>query len=399
MANGLLDLLGGALGTTPPAYLQGLLGENAVEDLRKRSIGSGIVNALIGYAAAPKNQNLGLGRILASAAQSGIQGAQGVYQNATQDYMMQQRLAEMKRQQDQDVASRNAIDMLLQRPEVANDSMATAFIRTNPAEALKMYATPKERKTATVGNQIVDLNTNKVIFTGEKELKAPPTRTRQVGRITIQEEMQPNGTFKEIGRGSMDAPQQPKEPKEVSYTVRYDASGKAVYVPNKPNMPAIDMMGNPVIYTPAPSATAIKAKEKIAQANSLPEVIKEAESLIKNATGSYIGAGVDALGQVFGASTEGAKNIAGLKALEANLILTMPRLEGPQSNLDQILYRQAAGQIGDPTIPNDTKLAALKTIKDISSKKTASTSAPVSSAPVNTMDAVQQELAKRKGKK
>lgn len=101
MADGLLDLLGGAFGTTPPAYLQGLLGENAVEDLRKRSIGSGLVNALVGYAAAPKNQNLGLGRILAGAAQAGMQGAQGVYQNATQDYMQAQKIAEMKRQQDQ----------------------------------------------------------------------------------------------------------------------------------------------------------------------------------------------------------------------------------------------------------------------------------------------------------
>jgi len=96
MANGLLDLLGGALGTTPPAYLQGLLGENAVEDLRKRSIGSGLVNALIGYAAAPKNQNLGLGRILAGAAQSGIQGAQGVYDQALGDFQTQQKIEDMK---------------------------------------------------------------------------------------------------------------------------------------------------------------------------------------------------------------------------------------------------------------------------------------------------------------
>lgn len=127
MADGLLDLLGGALGTTPPAYLQGLLGENAVEDLRKRSIGSGIVNALIGYAAAPKNQNIGLGRILAGAAQSGIQGAQGVYQNATQDYMQQQKIAEMKRQQDQRVLQQQAIEQAAtQFPEYAN------AIRANP---------------------------------------------------------------------------------------------------------------------------------------------------------------------------------------------------------------------------------------------------------------------------
>jgi hypothetical protein len=96
---GLLDMLGG-LGTTPPSYMESLLGAQDTEDLRKRSIGSGLVNALIGYAAAPKNQNLGLGRILASAAQSGLQGARGVYDTATQDAINQARIEEMKRAKD-----------------------------------------------------------------------------------------------------------------------------------------------------------------------------------------------------------------------------------------------------------------------------------------------------------
>lgn len=100
MANGLLDLLGG-LGTTPPAYLEGLLGAQPVEDLRKRSIGTGIANALIGYLATPKNQNLGLGRILANTAQAGMQGAQGVYDSATADYMQAQKIEEINRKKAQ----------------------------------------------------------------------------------------------------------------------------------------------------------------------------------------------------------------------------------------------------------------------------------------------------------
>jgi hypothetical protein len=110
MANGLLDLLGG-LGTTPPSYLEGLLGAQPVEDLRKRSIGTGVANALIGYLAAPKNQNLGLGRILASSAQAGLEGARGVYTDATQDYMQAQKIAEIKRKQQEreayDTAAKN----------------------------------------------------------------------------------------------------------------------------------------------------------------------------------------------------------------------------------------------------------------------------------------------------
>jgi len=142
--------LGGALGTTPPAYLQGLLGENAVEDLRKRSIGSGLVNALIGYAAAPKNQDLGLGRILASAAQSGIQGAQGVYRNATQDYLQAQELAEMKRKQEQQTRQLSAIEQAAaQFPEYAD------AIRANPELLKDIVAArmkPLQRKTFVAPN-------------------------------------------------------------------------------------------------------------------------------------------------------------------------------------------------------------------------------------------------------
>ena len=100
MANGLLDLLGG-LGTTPPSYMEGLLGAQQTEDLRKQSIGTGLTNALIGYLAMPKNQNLGLGRILAGTAQAGIGGAQGVYEGATKDYLQAQQMAEAQRKINQ----------------------------------------------------------------------------------------------------------------------------------------------------------------------------------------------------------------------------------------------------------------------------------------------------------
>lgn len=249
MANGLLDLLGGALGTTPPAYMEGLLGQQATDDLRKRSIGTGIVNALVGYAAMPKNQNLGLGRILAGTAQAGMQGAQSVYDEAAQDYLQAQKIEEIKRQQEQAVAARNAVNQLLQDPRVANDPMAIAFIKSNPTEALKMYASPRERKTAVVGNKIIDTSTGQEVYVGEKELKAPPTRERQVGRTKIQEELQADGTWKEIGKGAMDAPKQATEP---SYKIETGADGNIYYVPTKPNSPILDVTGKPTnAYKPA----------------------------------------------------------------------------------------------------------------------------------------------------
>ena len=106
---GFAGLLGNVFGTTPPAYMEGLLGQQATEDLRKRSIGTGIANALLGYAAMPKNRDLGLGRILAGAAQAGIGGARGVYDNAKTDYLQGQAIAEAKRKQEQDAALQGMI--------------------------------------------------------------------------------------------------------------------------------------------------------------------------------------------------------------------------------------------------------------------------------------------------
>ena len=43
-------------------------------------------------------------------------------------------------------------------------------------------------------------------------------------------------------------------------------------------------------------------------------------------------------------------------------------MSGPQSDKDVLLYKQMAGQIGDPTIPAATKKAALSTIREIQNR-------------------------------
>ena len=86
-----------SFGATPPQYLGGLVGEQGIEDLRKKAGTTGVFNALVGYLATPKNQGLGIGTILGNTLMAGQQGAQGVYDQATQDYMMQQKLDEMNR--------------------------------------------------------------------------------------------------------------------------------------------------------------------------------------------------------------------------------------------------------------------------------------------------------------
>ena len=90
-----------------------------------------------------------------------------------------------------------------------------------------------------------------------------------------------------------------------------------------------------------------------------------AEPLIKKATGSYAGAGADMAANVFGFSTEGANAASQLQALEGMLVSKMPKMSGPQSDKDVLLYKQMAGQIGDPTVPAARKQAAIQTIRKI----------------------------------
>lgn len=111
-----------------------------------------------------------------------------------------------------------------------------------------------------------------------------------------------------------------------------------------------------------PSASTAK---QLAGTKKALTVIDEAEKIIDGATGSYAGAGIDLLASGVGIGTSGAKNIAKLKALEGALMMSQPRMEGPQSNMDVALYRQMAAQIGDPTVPNSVKKEALSTVRQL----------------------------------
>lgn len=96
--------------------------------------------------------------------------------------------------------------------------------------------------------------------------------------------------------------------------------------------------------------------------------IAQAEGLLNQATGSYGGVAADEVMRVFGVSTPGAQAAAQLKAIEGELLSKMPKMSGPQSDKDVLLYKQMAGQIGDPTIPAATKRSALGAIKQIQSR-------------------------------
>lgn len=119
------------------------------------------------------------------------------------------------------------------------------------------------------------------------------------------------------------------------------------------------------------------AKKGINAMNVL-ETIDLADPLIDVATGSATGAAADKVAAFFGKSTSGDQAIAQLKIVQANLMTNMPRMEGPQSDRDVQLYREAAGEIGDANVPRARKKAAISMIRALQQKYTDGMPVPAS---------------------
>ena len=122
---------------------------------------------------------------------------------------------------------------------------------------------------------------------------------------------------------------------------------------------------------PGGPADPSRSKEVMQQGKDAQDVLSilgQARSLVPTATGSDAGAAVDRAARVFGLSSNGADAAAQLKALQGALISKMPKMSGPQSDKDVQLYREMAGQIGDPAIPASQRLAAMKTVEELHRK-------------------------------
>jgi len=84
--------------------------------------------------------------------------------------------------------------------------------------------------------------------------------------------------------------------------------------------------------------------------------------LIDQSTGSGAGRLADVGAGFFGKATEGAIAIGKLKPIQDLVLKMIPRFEGPQSDKDTQSYKEAAGQLADPTLPTKIRKEAGKTV-------------------------------------
>lgn len=113
---------------------------------------------------------------------------------------------------------------------------------------------------------------------------------------------------------------------------------------------------------------ATAAQKKYVDAGTTLSLLEQAEPLIRAATGSMLGNARDQTLAAFGQTTDGAAAIAALNPIAANLTLAVPRMEGPQSDADRMLYQQAAGSFNNPNTTVGQKLASLQTMKTLAQK-------------------------------
>lgn len=128
------DYIPNVFGTVPETY-QGLLGTQETAALQKRSNIQGLLGAALALSqgmssAGPRRSAL---QNILGAAAGGYQAAGGAMQQGLQDYKTRLDLSKA-------IESQASIDRLLKDPKIANDPMAVAYIRANPAEAIKYFA-------------------------------------------------------------------------------------------------------------------------------------------------------------------------------------------------------------------------------------------------------------------
>ena len=108
--------------------------------------------------------------------------------------------------------------------------------------------------------------------------------------------------------------------------------------------------------------------KKETDANDVLSLADDAKAILPKAHGSGIGNAIGGAANFLGIANDKNNADAQLKVISGALVSKMPKMSGPQSDKDVQLYREMAGQIGDSTLPIESRMAALETVKKINAK-------------------------------
>jgi hypothetical protein len=110
------------------------------------------------------------------------------------------------------------------------------------------------------------------------------------------------------------------------------------------------------------------------------ELAQLAQELLPSATSGAISNLATMATDAAGIPTNKSAADGQLKVISAQLVSNVPRMEGPQSDADVKLYRQAAADVANGNIPYQTRIKSLNTIIELNKKY-----APVGAPPPNAV--------------
>jgi len=172
--------------------------------------------------------------------------------------------------------------------------------------------------------------------------------------------------------------------------VQTDAAGNVTLFDNKGNpVKKLGAVGKPTAEFMKQEAAKKKLTTDINTAISELEKATADGGLIDKSTGSGAGALVDMAAGFVGKATPGAIAVGQMAPIFDLVLKMVPRFEGPQSDKDTQSYKEAAGALANPKIPNPQKKTAAKEILRLmkarrgqfSSKDIVGTEADVGAAP------------------
>lgn len=125
---------------------------------------------------------------------------------------------------------------------------------------------------------------------------------------------------------------------------------------------AVDTAKAGVVRDTSKLADTKRGSEMYANANRALELLQSGP------TSSGIGALMDKGAGLFGQSTKGGDIASRLETLSGWMTSAVPRMEGPQSNIDVQNYAVMAGRVGDRTLPLSTRVEAAKEVIKLQEK-------------------------------
>jgi hypothetical protein len=153
---------------------------------------------------------------------------------------------------------------------------------------------------------------------------------------------------------------------ELDLVTVYDKDGKASFVPRSQAVTAANT-GNPLLAKPDVKTT---------QGQAVLDLAERAKKALPQSSSGLINSLFTMATDAAGIPTNMSKADGQLRVIAGALTSNIPRMEGPQSDADRLLYQQSAADVANTNKPYQSRMAALETVIGLNEKYAATPTAP-----------------------